>query len=266
MIERGFLIGALATSVAIPAAAQDTSDDLAKKLVNPVADLVSVPLQGNYDHNIGPAKKGDRWTLNIQPVIPIGLNADWNLISRTILPVTSQNEIFPGAGSQDGIGDVLQSLFFSPKKPTAGGWIWGAGPAFLLPTGSDELLTADKWGVGPTGVALKQTGPWTYGMLANHIWSVAGKKDRADISSTFVQPFVSYITATKTTFTVNSESTYDWKNRQWSVPINLVVSQLLVVGHQPISIFAGARYWAETPQSGPHNWGLRVGITFLFPK
>jgi len=118
-----------------------------------------MPLQLNFDDNIGPLDQGSRVTLNIQPVIPITLNEDWNLISRTILPVISQKDIFPGSGSQSGLGDTIQSLFFSPAEPTASGWIWGAGPAFLLPTASDDLLGTGKWGAGPTAVALKQQGP-----------------------------------------------------------------------------------------------------------
>ena len=162
-MKNRYLALAAALCLCSPVRAQDgpSAADLARQLANPISALISVPLQLNYDTDIGPDDDGERWTLNIQPVIPFGLNDDWNLISRTILPLVDQRDIFPGAGSQSGIGDVVQSLFFSPVKPTAGGWIWGAGPVFLLPTGSDDLLTADKTGIGPTAVALKQEGRWT---------------------------------------------------------------------------------------------------------
>ena len=165
---------------------QQSQQDLAKRLSNPVSSLISVPFQFNIDHDIGPDDAGDRMTLNFQPVVPLTLNDDWNVISRTILPVIDQQDIYPGAGDQFGLGDTVQSFFFSPKAPTVSGWIWGAGPVFLLPTGTDELLGSDQWGVGPTGVALKQVGSWTYGGLANHIWSVAGDDDRGDVNSTFL--------------------------------------------------------------------------------
>jgi hypothetical protein len=240
--------------------------DLAKKLQNPVAALISVPFQLNYDQNIGPDDDGDRWTLNIQPVVPFDLNEDWNLISRTILPVVWQDDIFPGAGSQSGIGDIVQSLFFSPKAPTEGGWIWGAGPVFLFPTGSDDLLTTDKWGAGPTVVVLKQQGPWTYGALANHIWSYAGDDDRDDVNATFLQPFLSYTTPTAWSFTIQTESTYDWENEEWSVPIGGIISKVTNIGGQMVSFSGGVRYWADSPDSGPEGWGFRFVTTFLFPK
>lgn len=244
----------------------DDAQDLAKKLSNPVAALISVPFQFNYDGNVGPARGGDRFTLNVQPVIPFTLNADWNIISRTILPITTQSSVSPGSGSQTGLGDTLQSLFFSPREPTAGGVIWGAGPAFLLPTGTENLLSARKWGLGPTGVLLVQKGPWTYGALANHIWSVAGDGNRPPVSSTFLQPFVSYTTPDAWTYLLNTESTYDWHNTHWSVPINAGLSKLIKIGDQPISIGAYARYWANSPDSGPHGWGGRLVVTLLFPK
>ncbi len=267
LLRKTFLTLAVAATFGMGATAysQDSSADLAKKLSNPIASLISVPFQLNYDHGYGPLD-GDKTTLNIQPVIPISLNADWNLISRTILPVTYQDDIAGPSGSQFGLGDVVQSFFLSPSKPTDGGLIWGAGPVFLIPTATDNLLGGEKWGAGPTVVALKQDGPWTYGVLANHIWSFAGNEDRNDISNTFLQPFLSYTTATAWTFALNTESTYDWKANEWSVPINLTVSKLVKVNEQPISLTAGLRYWAAAPDNGPEGLGVRLGLTFLFPK
>jgi hypothetical protein len=199
-------------------------------------------------------------------VVPIDLNEDWNVISRTILPIISQDNITANGSSQSGIGDIVQSVFFSPKAPTDSGWIWGVGPVFLLPTGSEDALTADKWGVGPTAVVLKQESGWTYGALANHIWSVAGDDNRNDISSTFLQPFLSYTTADAVTYGLNTESTYDWKNSQWTVPINVTVSKVTKFGDQLVSVGGGVRYWADGPNSAPEGLAIRLIVTLLYPK
>jgi len=237
--------------------------DLAQKLANPVADLISVPIQSNIDFGVGPGD-GTVWRTNIQPVIPFSISEDWNVISRTILPVVDQEGLAAAGDALDasGLGDITQSFFFSPKESSP---IWGVGPVLLIPSATDDLLGGEKWGIGPTAVILKQEGPWTFGALANHLWDVAGDDSRAGVNATFLQPFVSYITPTKTTFTINTETTYDWQNDQWIVPANLVVSQLFKIGEQPVQAFVGARYYVETPNGGP-EWGLRFGLTFLFPK
>ncbi|MDP7008102.1 MAG: hypothetical protein QGI78_00865 [Phycisphaerales bacterium] len=243
-----------------------SDEELAKKLANPVAAMISVPFQGNYDRKIGPNNDGTRFQLNFQPVIPFELNDEWNLISRTIVPIIKQKDILPGSGIQTGVGDIVQSFFLSPRKPTEDGWILGVGPVLLLPTASNDLLGTEKWGAGPTFVGLKQDGPWTYGMLANHTWSYAGNKNRADINATFIQPFASYTTHDAWTFGIQTETTYSWETEEWSIPIEGVVSKMTSIGNQKLNIFGGLKYWVDSPDSGPQGLGFRFGITLLFPN
>jgi hypothetical protein len=250
--------------VAQNAPAQSTTDDLAKQLSNPVSSLISLPFQYNADFGYDP-EDGIKHTLNVQPVYPASISQDCNLITRVILPIVSQDDVF-GTSSQFGLSDTVASFFFSPKAPTAGGWIYGVGPALLLPTATDDLLGTEKFGAGPTAVALKQTDAgWTYGALVNHIWSVAGDDDRVDVSSTFLQPFLSKQLSGGRTLSVNTESSYDWKSEQWTVPINFSYSKVTKIGGQLISFAGGARVYADAPDRGP-DWGLRFAATLLFPK
>ena len=267
-----FMFLAVSTLVQ-PAQAENTSDsqltgdaDLAQELSNPIADLVTIPIQMNYDRNIGLQDDGWKLLTNIQPVIPFHLNKNWNLITRTIMPVTYQDDIFPGAGSQFGLGDINMSLFFSPKEPTSGGVIWGAGPVFLLPTATDSLLGAKKWGAGPSVIAVTLRGPWTLGALGNHVWSFAGDSDRPDISNTFIQPFVAYTWPSAWTVSAQSETTYNWKIEKWSVPINAAVSKLVRWGKLPVSLQAGVGYWLESPETGPEGFRFRLQANFVLPK
>ena len=240
--------------------------DLAQDLTNPLADLMTIPIQMNYDRDIGVRDDGRKLQTNIQPVIPFHLTEDWNLITRTILPVIHQEDIYPGAGSQFGLGDTSLSLFLSPKKLSSGGVLWGAGPILLLQTATDDLLGADKWGAGPTAVVLTLRGPWTIGALGNHIWSFAGDGDRPDVSSTFLQPFAAFTWPSAWTVSVQSESTYNWKTEKWSVPVNVAVAKLVRWGKLPVSLQAGVGYWLESPDTGPEGFRFRLQANFVLPK
>lgn len=253
-------------AMGVTSAAAEDDAELATELANPLANLISIPFQGNYNEGIGPAGEGRTMFVNIQPVIPFNLNADWNMISRTIIPVVWQDDIFPGSGTQFGLGNTVQSLFLSPARIN-NGITWGAGPVFLLPTHTDDTLGRDTLGLGPTAVGLWQGNGWTIGMLANHIRSVAGDDDE-EINATFLQPFLSYTTSDAWTFSLNSESTYDWTSEEWSVPVNATVSKLVILGGRlPVSFFGGVRYWVDSPElRGPQDWGARLGFTVLLPR
>jgi hypothetical protein len=257
------LCGLMGPMLVTPALADGGDSKLADKLSNPISDLISVPFQFNYDCCFGP-KHGGRILLNIQPVVPFAINNDWNLIVRTITPVIDQEETVPGGGSHFGLGDITQTFFFSPN-PDPGGIIWGAGPVFLWPAATDPTIGSGKWGAGPSVVMLQQKNGWTYGFLANHIWSYGGQQDRANVNSTFLQPFVGYTWPDTTGITLNSESSYDWTREQWSTPLNLMLSHIYKLGTQPVSFQGGVRWYPTTFDEGP-RWGLRLNIVFLFPS
>lgn len=258
------ILGAMSGPNTAQAQGVGAAEELAKKLSNPISSLISVPYQFNYDRGLGAAGIGTRTTVNLQPVAPFSIGDNWNVISRTIIPFIDQKDVVPGT-RQSGIGDIVQSFFFSPKAPTAGGLIWGAGPVFLLPTGGSGL-SADQFAAGVTGVVLKQNGPWTYGALANHLWSVGDTSNGTKISTTFVQPFLVYNTKNLWTFALNTEATYDWINDEATVPVNLTATKLIKIAGQPVSVGGGVKYWADSPPGGPDKWGARLLVTFLFPK
>lgn len=260
-------LGFAQDTVAADKTAAEKNAELAQKLTNPVADLISVPFQFNWNGRIGPVNKGQTAYMNLQPVIPIHLNENWNVIARTVAPVVWQTSIFPGAGTQTGLGNIEQSFFLSPVKPV-GGWIMGVGPVLYLPTATDKLLGTAQTGAGPTGVFLRIQGPWTYGILANQVWGFAGPVSYGakPVNQVYMQPFIAYTTKTAWTFSLNSESQYDWLTQKWTMPFNFVVSKLVQIDKMPVSFGLGLRYFAASPNDGPKGLGVRASITFLLPE
>ncbi len=245
-----------------PAAATNT-DALRKAAQNPVASLISVPIQENWNFNIGPSDRTQN-VLNVQPVIPVGLGKDWNLIIRWITPV-----IYQPVGAQTGFygfGDMQPAFFVSPKK---GKLIWGMGPQFLLPTATKTgVLGQGKFGLGPTAVALIQPGKWTVGALVNNVWSVAGHPELPDVNQFLLQYFINYNLQKGWYLTWQPTITANWNassNNVWTVPFGGGVGRIMKLGFQPVNITAQF-YGNAVHPPGASPWGMRMQIAFLFPK
>ena len=258
------LLGLVLACAPRPGWAQDDAE-LAKKTQNPVADLISVPFQNNVNFGVGP-HDDVQYILNIQPVIPFRLTEDWNLISRTIVPLIYQPELAPGVGEVFGLGDIQESLFLSPAKP--GKVIWGVGPIFQFPTATDDSLGQGKWGAGPTAVALTVHGPWVLGALINNVWSFAGDSDRRDVNQMLLQPFVNYNLPDAWYVVTAPIITADWEadsDDRWTVPIGAGVGKIVRLGKLPVNAQASAYYNVVRPDNAA-EWQLRIQIQLLFPR
>ncbi len=258
----------LALLLAAPlwAAEEETATELAKKTQNPVADLISVPFQNNFNFGVGP-NNVTQYVLNVQPVIPFKLSEDWNLITRTIMPIINQPSPAPGAESAFGLGDINPTLFLSPRKP--GAVIWGFGPTFTFPTATDSILGSGKWTAGPAGVVLTMQGHWVLGVLANNQWSFAGWGDQ-DVNQMLIQPFVNYNFPDGWYLTTAPIITANWKassGNVWTVPLGGGFGKLWRVGKVglPINTQLQAFYNVEHPAGGA-DWQLRFQIQVLLPK
>jgi len=258
-------LGVLLNGLALVGARAQDETDLAKKTQNPVADLISVPLQSNFNFGAG-SKDKMIYILNVQPVIPMKIAEDWNLITRVIMPIINQPSLFPGVDSATGLGDINPTFFFSPAKPSS--LIWGIGPTITLPTASDRLLGSGKWSMGPAGVALTMQGPWVFGALMNNQWSVGGWGDKP-VNALLMQPFVNYNLPGGWYLTSSPILTADWKADKagdvWTVPLGGGVGKLFRLGKLPINAQLAAYGNVAKPEFGP-DWQLRFQIQFLFPK
>jgi len=250
-----------ATLHAQEAKPQASAEELAKKLANPIASLVSVPLQSNLDNGIGDLG-GSRMTLNVQPVVPVGIGSNLNLILRWVQPIVSQYNISGPGNSEGGLADAVVSAFISPA---GGGLTWGAGPVFLVPDGA-ENFSGKKFGVGPTAVALKQFNGFTVGGLVNQIWSVAGDKDYGDVNQLFVQPFFSYNWKSGAGIGVNFEWTENWERSTSTLWFNPIISAVTSLGKQKTQFAIGPRFNLAAPDGAKADYGVRAVLVFLFPK
>ena len=244
---------------------QESVDELRDAVQNPVASMISLPFQNNTDFNIGPDNKTKN-TMNIQPVWPFELNDDWNLITRTIFPVVSQPALFLGQERTFGLGDTLFTAFLSPRE--SGKIIWGAGPMFLLPTATDDMLGADKWGLGISGVALTMIDKWTIGTLVSNLWSVAGSGEH-NINLLTVQYFINYNMDDGWYLLSAPINTANWEadsDNKWTVPLGGGVGRVFNIGKQPVNASFQAYYNVVTPDNFGPEWQMRAQIQFLFPK
>ncbi|MDX2092251.1 MAG: hypothetical protein SFX73_30580 [Kofleriaceae bacterium] len=241
------------------------ANSLALQLTNPVADLASLPFQFNWNNGLGP-NDSLQMVLNIQPVVPVHLSKNWNLIGRYIVPLIGQPSLDASQPATFGMGDITFSLFLSPSKPSK--FIWGVGPVFGLPGGTDPALNSGKWLIGPTAVGLYLHAPWTIGALVNQQWSFADTSDfdSPGVSQLFVQPFVSF-TKHSWTLTAQSEMTFNWKadDDKASIPLELLGSRLTKIGFLPFSVQVGGGWFAATPDNGP-DWRLRLNFVVLLPN
>lgn len=267
MTSRLFILASviwLVASVSQSTAQADTAG-LAAEAQNPIANLISLPFQNNTNFNVG-TLGNDQNILNIQPVIPFKLNENWNLITRSILPVVYQPALYEGDSTDFGLGDFNPSFFFAT---TAGrGITWGVGPALLLPTATDKRLGTEKWGAGPSGVIVVTQGKWVYGALANNIWSFAGNSNRADINQFLLQYFINYNMAHGWYLVSSPILTADWmrdSGDQWTLPFGGGVGRVFNIGAQPVNMTLQA-YDNVIKVDGGADWQLRFQVQLLFPQ
>jgi hypothetical protein len=248
--------------------AKASAGDLAKAVQNPVASLISVPVQNLTDFYIGPYQRIRNTVLQFQPVIPMQLGQNWTLITRVITPVLYQPDITQSHEGVFGLGDTNPSFFLSPAKP--GKLIWGAGPTFLIPTATDDSLGTGKLSIGPTVVALVQPKRWTLGALVNNLWSIAGPCGRPDVNSMTLQYFINYNLKKGYYLSWQPIVTANWNSASgnvWLVPIGGGIGRIMRLGFQPVNVTIQAYANVKRPDITPSpTWQFKFQLAFLYPK
>jgi hypothetical protein len=263
----GLFLGACILSlcpVVQPVSAQETSE-VAKQAQNPIASLISVPIENDFNPQTGINKK-DSYVLEMKPVVPFNLSNNWNLVTRTVIPVIQVPDLAPGVNGTSGVGDVQLSLFLSPAK--AGAVIWGAGPVVSFPTASQEILGTKKLSVGPTVVVLRSQGHWLFGTLVQNLFSVAGPSGRPSVNQMLLQPFANYNLKHGWYLTSSPVITANWEvnpNQRWVVPVGGGVGKIVHFGKLPVNMYTQFFRNVERPDGTTH-WSARFQAQLLFPR
>jgi hypothetical protein len=244
-----------------PAPPAPQAGSLAQDLRNPVAHLVSVPFESNFDFGGGTSET--TYTGNVKPVVPFSLGKDWHLITRTIVPFVSTLSS-DGSHREFGVGDIAATVYLSPERSHAG-WFWGVGPGLVVPIAKDDAIGTGKWSAGPTAAVIREHGGWTFSLLTAQAWSFAGDSSRSRVNATVVQPSVSFTTRRDTSLSAGTASLYDWTEGEWTVPLELSLDQLVKVGKQPATVGLTARHGLWRPEDDA-SWGLVLTMTLLFPR
>ncbi len=259
----------VATFAASPASAIELSpEQLARIAQNPLANVISVPFQYNANFDVGPLNRRQD-ILNISPVVPFALNNEWNVITRTVIPIVRQPEFFPGQGSRSGVGDIQFSAFLSPGKPDAGGLIWGAGAVVQTPTDSNGLGNKN-WGLGPTLAVIKMEpgDPWVMGVLINNVTALTSNERGGRYNNFLLQPILSYNLPGGTYINTVPMITANWEapsSQKWTVPVGMGVGQIFHIGPAPVNAQIGMYYNAVRPDNAA-RWQVRAQVQFMFPK
>ena len=264
LVAIGMLCCAVGPACAQESSAQGTSET-AKQAQNPIANVISVPLENDFYPHTG-ADKEDSYVFEMKPVVPFKLSNDWNLITRTVIPVIQVPDLTPTIHGTSGLGDIQTSLFFSPTR--VGKVIWGAGPVISFPTATEDILGTKKLSIGPTAVALTIRGHWLFGALVQNLFSVAGPKERPDVNQMLLQPFVNYNMRHGWYLVSSPVITSNWEansNNRWAVPVGGGVGRIVHVGKLPVNTYAQVFRNAERP-NGTTSWSARFQMQFLFPK